>query len=758
MKRFVWHPLQLIVLVAAGYGLTYLSFSRIETLRRIERIPQVQIQDLIPAEANITGQAQQHEQTLRAPRTQQTCFAYRYTIHERTRDADGDTKWSLVSSQTQVVPFLINDGSGEALIALPPNFTPALRQSYTQTVDDRRYTEYRIDPGATVFAMGVAARENGKWVLRFDASDTYEPSVSTISEAERRGSVGLFSALLAVGGLLCLSLAMYSLTRILGIHRTLAYLILVALTVIGTLSYVAVEMIAADLTAALERLDAEERIRVEEVGRLLGKTGADWDGDWQALETIMQSAPAAAQAQISRHRINLARAIQRVDMLASGWIERRVAAQHNLTLPSSFPLTEPEQQAMAEAEASFSPSRLSKVAAWIMLGAGLLGSIILTGIGIRRIKTKRWIENIPTVKTKGVVFGINEIKGKARMPAETDILTGPVSGKPCCLYRYIIKEKRQSGKKTEWHVVSDELKLPTFLCEDAEGTIPVYPQGAELMLRHSSQRREGRRKHIEYYLPVDVPVYVLGSAVIHPETHDRLVLARGEEKALPFIISDYSENELVASKAARGFLSLNFGFSSLMLATFGYAGYQWGFDPATYMTAALAPVFYLILFMLVLLYNDLVYLNWRCGAMWSNIDVALKKRFDLVPQLLASVKGYAAHERGLQESITRMRAEYTEQKPQVASQMLAEEALLLTQFAGQLEQYPDLKANDLVADLFRRIRDLEDEVALMREGYNHAVEVYRNRSERLPDAFLAMFRFPRREFFSFNPESAALRS
>jgi LemA protein len=92
-------------------------------------------------------------------------------------------------------------------------------------------------------------------------------------------------------------------------------------------------------------------------------------------------------------------------------------------------------------------------------------------------------------------------------------------------------------------------------------------------------------------------------------------------------------------------------------------------------------------------------------------------------------------------------------KPGEASGMAAAATAAVRQLAATVEDYPDLKADQVMRDLMRRTRDLEDEVSLMREGYNHAVELYNTRIRKIPDVLMAkLFRFNERTFFQNQQE------
>jgi len=766
VKRFFKRVLWLAMAIVCGGGGVFLvrsAFDRVQQMRTIERIPRVSVSALIPGEANLSGSVSLHEgKVLHGPRSGAPCVYYHYTVERKTRDSDGDTKWETIENRHAFVPFVLTDESG-SIVVHPERLgemTVSLASRYSQTVGDLRYNENRIDPGMTVFAMGLARRANrqadGALSVHFKGDGNYVPILSVRGEEKERGTVGLYSLLLTGLGLLFLSLAMYALTRVAGIHMTLVYLLLVALTVSVTLTVQATRMIQADLHRAFERLAHEREVRTGEVRERLAARGVRWDGDWEALGPMLEGAAARPSLDrvtaefVSAHRVNLMRAMLRAERIRRGFPERLIARRMGLASPDEFGLTDDEAAILLGLERQFQPSRISWVAAAILGGGGGLLALLFGGLGMRRIRVKRWIENIPTVKARGVVYGLNEVKGTVEMPDGAEALSGPLSGKPCSCYHYVIKEKQRSGKNTKWVTIKDEKRRKLFLCRDTTGVLPVDPDGAEVVLKACTRKREGRRRHEETRLEIGGPVYALGCAVIDPKTHDRLLMARSDEASLPFLLSDRSEGDLVARKAAVGFLLLNLGLNAFSLAGLSLAGWKGGFGVMQYQAAALAPLVYMMLFFLVVLFNDLVFLRRRCDAMWANIDVALKKRFDLLPRLVTTAQAYAAHEQSLQSLLAAGRTGGGGALvPGEAAGLEAQALAVRRQVTGLFEAYPELKADTVLQDLMHRIRDLEDEVSLMREGYNQAVEVYNTRIRRIPDVLIALLcHFRERAFFT----------
>jgi LemA protein len=157
----------------------------------------------------------------------------------------------------------------------------------------------------------------------------------------------------------------------------------------------------------------------------------------------------------------------------------------------------------------------------------------------------------------------------------------------------------------------------------------------------------------------------------------------------------------------------------------------------------------------IVLYNGLVQLRNRIDNAWSQIDVQLQRRHDLIPNLVETVKGYAAHERGTLEAVVEARNQaIAAQGP--AQQAQAENVLsgALRQLFALSEAYPDLKANQNFLNLQEELTSSEDRVAYARQFYNDSVLKYNNKIQSIPSNVIAgMFSFSQREYFEV--ESAA---
>ena len=157
----------------------------------------------------------------------------------------------------------------------------------------------------------------------------------------------------------------------------------------------------------------------------------------------------------------------------------------------------------------------------------------------------------------------------------------------------------------------------------------------------------------------------------------------------------------------------------------------------------------LLILYVAMTYNKLVDLRNRVRDQWSQIDVQLKRGFDLIPNLVSTVKGYAKHESETLEKVVEARNSYTTatspHEKMEANNMLTD---TLTKLFAVAESYPDLKANTNFLDLQQELQDTENKIAMARQFYNDTVLTYNNKIEMFPSNLIAsMFKFKMEEFF-----------
>ncbi len=164
----------------------------------------------------------------------------------------------------------------------------------------------------------------------------------------------------------------------------------------------------------------------------------------------------------------------------------------------------------------------------------------------------------------------------------------------------------------------------------------------------------------------------------------------------------------------------------------------------------------LLVLMIISMYNNLVRLRQKVKNAWSQIDVQLQRRFDLIPNLVETVKGYMKHEEGTLTKIAELRTSWAN------ATSVSEKAELDNQLSGTLktimavsESYPELKANQNFSELQEELQNTENKISFSRQFYNDSVTIYNTKLEVVPSNIIAsMFHFEPAELFKVDSEEA----
>ena len=164
------------------------------------------------------------------------------------------------------------------------------------------------------------------------------------------------------------------------------------------------------------------------------------------------------------------------------------------------------------------------------------------------------------------------------------------------------------------------------------------------------------------------------------------------------------------------------------------------------MSKKLVPIVVVVVLVLLVIWpfvlnNQLVALRENCSASWAQVETVLQRRYDLIPNLVETVRGYAKHEKAVLEEVTRLRSQWgaaktTEEKAQAATQLEAGIGRLLL----VVERYPDLKASANFRDLQTQLEGTENRIAIERQRYNDAVRAYNIRVQQFPASLVANLR------------------
>lgn len=397
--------------------------------------------------------------------------------------------------------------------------------------------------------------------------------------------------------------------------------------------------------------------------------------------------------------------------------------------------------------------------------AGAVLAFVFLLLSLRAGKRKRLVDDTPTSKTTGVFIGLAEVKGTAEVDAP---LRSYLAECRCVHYNWSVEEhwrrtvtytdskgNRRTRTESGWTTVASGGEMIPFYLKDDLGAILVRPAGAEIEAAKVFARTCGMgdplyhgkgpagaimnsthtRRFTEHAIPLHTPLYIMGHArerkdVIAPEiAHD--------EAGEMFLISTRSEERI-----SRGFgwACWLWGMGGLVLLLLGFVirdGHA-GIDPASrlllyallaigYGLAACAGWVWMV-------FNSLVGLRQRVKQGWGALDVQLKRRHDLIPNLVEAVKGLRDYERNLQEELALLRSQAAATPPGEPGPDFHGVARTLIAVA---ERYPELKAQQSFLELQRELVGTEQRIALARGYFNEIATFYNTRLEIVPDRFIA---------------------
>ncbi len=397
-------------------------------------------------------------------------------------------------------------------------------------------------------------------------------------------------------------------------------------------------------------------------------------------------------------------------------------------------------------------------------------AIVSLIMAFRDGRRRRLIDNLPTSKTTGVFIGFVELKGTAESAKP---LTSYLAGQACVHYAWTIEEhwsrtytttetdskgntRTVTHHESGWTRVDNGGEMIPFYLQDDCGVILIRPDGAKIEpltlfdetctplnpLYYGKGPATGvmnsdqRRRFVETGIPLKTELYLVGQS---RERQDIVAPEIAADKHAPmFLISTRSEAQVSSGMkwGSRGWTI--FG----LVAAVGCAVWRDGalnVNPQSriWIYAAIAAGF-LFLGMLAwiwMVYNSLVDVRNRVRQAWSLVDIQLKRRFDLIPNLVNCVKGYRDHEAQLQTELAALRSQLDATPPGVAG---PDHGAVSQTIIGIAERYPELKANDAFLALQKTLSDTEQRIALARSYFNEIATHYNTRLEIVPERYVAL--------------------
>ncbi|TWI75293.1 hypothetical protein LZ24_00744 [Desulfobotulus alkaliphilus] len=700
-----------VICFAAAFFLFHWGFGEMREARQIDRFPITPAEALIKGPYAIQGIVFAENTLVKAPYSGSEVVYVRYRLEEEYKDSDDKTRVRVLDSGERGTDFSLGDETGKVKTDWrnrPVDMTFSLAMSTRRKEGNLTYMEWTIREGQVLTLLGEYAGDKGRFHFSMESSGI--PPILTDSSLQAEGGQNLLLASILTSlasGLVALAIAL--LLSALHVHRFWVFVFFMSLGVVSILTGMGMGQLKTDWSEAASLYQTRYK-NVEQMPSPPART------DLYAMRLLMEKN-------------------------SMQWPDRGLFLAMADTM---FPMPEgllPQEKKRAEALVEASASSYLH-SFWLVSGLTLLG-FVLGGIffftGFKSIRRKRLIEHIPTARTKGLSYGLAELKGLIRTDEELPCIQSHLKKRECVAWSYSIEEKRRDSKnKSRWETVASGSDRTDFWLEDDEGRVKIQSKDAELEFPEKNTWHEGNRRYSESWMPAETPVYCIGFAGLDETCSDRLALQKGDSSNF-FFITHRKEEALLLSMSSRSFLISSLGLGSLLFAcTVLWAGLGW-LTPGALFKISLSVPLTLLVYTIILHYNDLVFLKNRVKKTWSDIDTILQKRFDLWPQLQSIVQAALQHERELLTAVSslRTRPAPAEGDPDSADRIIREEQAVTRQFLARVEAYPELKTQALVQQFSEEIRKTEDYLALLRQGYSDSVEIYNTRIQSFPDLFLA---------------------
>jgi hypothetical protein len=408
-----------------------------------------------------------------------------------------------------------------------------------------------------------------------------------------------------------------------------------------------------------------------------------------------------------------------------------------------------------------------------MPAGGMLLALVLAALGalvcllasLRATKRRRLVKNLPTSKTTGVFIGLVELKGTAE--AEQPLVSF-LAGQRCVCYQFQVEEhwsrtvtetytdkdgrtQRRTRHESGWTTVAQGGEMIPFYLKDDCGVIRVLPEGAKIEPKGLFEKTCGRadplyygkgpaqavadsahrRRFTESGIPLHAALYVIGQA---RERTDLVAAEIAHDQSAPlFLISTRSEEKVTARLGwgAAGWWLL--GWLMAVGAGVGLAGAV-SDSPAPVIAAGGGYLIAWAVGWAWMAYNSLIDLRQRVRQGWSQVEVQLKRRHDLIPRLVASVQGPRDYERNLQTELAGLRAQLAATPPGVTG---PDFRACTRQVLAIVERYPELETQEAFLSLQQQLIETAQRIALARGYFNEIASFYNGRLEMVPDRLLA---------------------
>jgi hypothetical protein len=400
---------------------------------------------------------------------------------------------------------------------------------------------------------------------------------------------------------------------------------------------------------------------------------------------------------------------------------------------------------------------------------GILLPVLCLVFSLRSARRRRLVENLPTSKTTGVFIGLVEIKGTAESEQP---LTSYLAGQSCVYYGWSISEhwsrtvtetytdekgniRTRTRQESGWTTVASGGESVPFYLQDDCGVILVRPDGAKIEANqvvnftcdpsHPFYYGKGpatavansdyRRCFVENAIPLHATLYVMGQA----REREDVVAAEiaNDPNAEMFLISMRTEEQVGSALKWKGRGLALLGLVLVVGASVAVTQMSHRSPEADLPKWIASGAIYLAIWFIgwiIMMFNSMVKLRQRVQQAWANVDVQLKRRNDLIPNLVEITKGLRDYEQNLQTELAQLRSQLAATPP---GQPGADPHACSGYINVIIERYPELKANGSFTSLHKELVNTENRISLARGYFNDIATFYNTRLEVIPDRFIA---------------------
>jgi len=442
-----------LILAVGGWLLSQSGFNSIQSLRQIERLSETSINAALPGEVKLKATTKKLKRLISSEHFKVPSIYYFYRYEIEKKDSDGNYYWSTQHESSGEVDFLLEDETGQIKVNLEilsdEQLDFSLPISQQATNGKHRHTEWRIETNDKIFLLGLLQNQNDIREVGFIGQGQYLPLISKYSEQHEKSDIGIKLIVMIAGGISLIAFAAYCLTAGLQIHRIIAFLFILSFSIIIPLTHLGINMLYQDIVKGEQRLNHHSNLALKVINDNISDFSHPqntWPELVQTINNIENRLPNRLKNQVNQILLNTAFSQEKYQHQLENFPNNIIAWIYSVQPQQLASLLDTEKaQELSLRLDKFKPAETLGLLPIIVVSVGLLLCTLLSWFAFKLIRLKRHIENIPTSKSSGLVFGLSELKGRIIKIEAQDPFLSPLTSSQCYWFHYIVEERRRSG-------------------------------------------------------------------------------------------------------------------------------------------------------------------------------------------------------------------------------------------------------------------------------------------------------------------------